>query len=42
MVAASLAAARALQGVGAAAIMSVNTALIRFSYPAKLLGRGVG
>ena len=38
----SLAAARALQGVGAAAIMSVNTALIRFSYPAKLLGRGVG
>ena len=35
-------AARALQGVGAAAIMSVNTALIRFSYPAKLLGRGVG
>lgn len=38
----SLATARALQGVGAAAIMSVNTALIRFSYPAKLLGRGVG
>ncbi|RQQ14239.1 MFS transporter [Burkholderia stagnalis] len=38
----SLATARALQGFGAAAIMSVNTALIRFSYPAKLLGRGVG
>ncbi|MBN3786930.1 MFS transporter [Burkholderia sp. Ac-20353] len=38
----TLATARAFQGVGAAAIMSVNTALIRFSYPARLLGRGVG
>ncbi|ACR31306.1 MFS transporter [Burkholderia glumae] len=38
----TLATARALQGVGAAAIMSVNTALVRFSYPARLLGRGVG
>lgn len=38
----ALAAARALQGIGAAAIMSVNTALIRFAYPARLLGRGVG
>ncbi len=39
---ASLVAARALQGLGAAAIMSVNTALIRFIYPARMLGRGVG
>jgi DHA2 family multidrug resistance protein-like MFS transporter len=38
----TLVAARALQGLGAAAIMSVNTALIRFIYPAKMLGRGVG
>ena len=38
----SLTAARVLQGVGAAGIMSVNTALIRFIYPARLLGRGVG
>lgn len=38
----SLVAARALQGLGAAAIMSVNTALIRFVYPAPMLGRGVG
>jgi len=39
---ASLVAARALQGLGAAAIMSVNTSLIRFVYPAEMLGRGVG
>ena len=38
----SLVAARALQGLGAAAIMSVNTALVRFVYPAKMLGRGLG
>lgn len=38
----TLVAARALQGLGAAAIMSVNTALIRFVYPARILGRGVG
>lgn len=38
----SLVAARALQGLGAAAIMSVNTALIRFIYPPAQLGRGVG
>jgi len=38
----SLVVARALQGLGAAAIMSVNTALVRFSYPASMLGRGVG
>lgn len=34
--------ARAIQGLGAAGVMSVNGALVRFTYPAKLLGRGVG
>jgi DHA2 family multidrug resistance protein-like MFS transporter len=34
--------ARVAQGVGAAGIMSVNGALIRFIYPRRLLGRGVG
>src|SRR5271155_2461133 len=38
----TLVAARALQGLGAATIMSVSTALIRFIYPAWMLGRGVG
>lgn len=38
----SLAAARVLQGVGAAAIMSVNTALISAIFPIHRLGRGVG
>jgi MFS transporter, DHA2 family, multidrug resistance protein len=38
----TLVAARVLQGLGAAAIISVNTALIRFVYPARMLGRGVG
>ena len=37
-----LAAARVVQGLGAAGIMSVNVALIRFIYPSNLLGRGVG
>lgn len=37
-----LAAARALQGIGAGAMMSVNIALIRLIYPASRLGRGVG
>jgi DHA2 family multidrug resistance protein-like MFS transporter len=36
-----LAFARALQGVGAAGIMSVNSALVRLTYPSELLGRGV-
>lgn len=36
-----LAAARALQGVGAAGIMSVNAALVRQIYPRRLLGRGL-
>ena len=34
--------ARVVQGVGAAGIMSVNGALIRFIYPRRWLGRGVG
>jgi DHA2 family multidrug resistance protein-like MFS transporter len=34
--------ARALQGFGAAGLMSVNTALLRYIYPQKLLGRGIG
>jgi DHA2 family multidrug resistance protein-like MFS transporter len=38
----TLTAARIIQGFGASGIMSVNTALIRFIYPAKSLGRGVG
>ncbi len=38
----TITAARVLQGLGAAGIMSVNTALIRFIYPARQLGRGVG
>ncbi|MFT3725895.1 MAG: MFS transporter [Hyphomonadaceae bacterium] len=37
-----LAMARVIQGFGAAGIMSVNTALLRFIYPQKLLGRGIG
>ncbi|MBV8122776.1 MAG: MFS transporter [Paucibacter sp.] len=37
-----LAAARAFQGVGAGAMMSVNIALIRQIYPPSRLGRGVG
>lgn len=34
--------ARVLQGLGAAGILSVNTALIRFIYPARMLGRAIG
>lgn len=37
-----LAGARAIQGIGAGAMMSVNIALIRSIYPAARLGRGVG
>ena len=36
-----LAATRAVQGLGAAGIMSVNSALLRLIYPRRLLGRGV-
>ncbi|MFC6301105.1 MFS transporter [Pseudomonas sp. CCM 7893] len=38
----TLTAARVAQGLGAAAIMSVNTALLRYIYPSKMLGRGLG
>jgi len=37
----ALALVRVVQGFGAAGIMSVNTALVRAIYPAKMLGRGV-
>jgi DHA2 family multidrug resistance protein-like MFS transporter len=36
-----LAAARALQGAGAAGIMAVNAALVRLTYPSRSLGRGI-
>lgn len=39
---ATLTAMRALQGIGAAGIMSVNAALVRFIYPNAKLGRGIG
>ncbi len=39
---AALTAARILQGLGAAGIMSVNGALIRAIYPRRQLGRGIG
>ena len=38
---ATLIAARAVQGLGAAGIMSVNAALVRLTYPADKLGRGI-
>ena len=38
----TLVAARALQGLAGAAIMSINIALIRFVFPSRKLGRGVG
>jgi MFS family permease len=38
----TLTAARVVQGLGAAAIMSVNTALLRHIYPSRMLGRGLG
>lgn len=38
----ALTAARALQGLGAAGVMSVNGGLIRFIWPHRLLGRGIG
>lgn len=34
--------ARVAQGFGGAALMSVNTALIRLIYPQRQLGRGMG
>ena len=38
----TLSLARVVQGFGAAGIMSVNGALIRYTYPQRLLGRAVG
>ena len=38
----TLTAARVFQGFGAAGIMSINAALVRFTYPRRLLGRGIG
>jgi DHA2 family multidrug resistance protein-like MFS transporter len=37
-----LTAARVFQGLGAGAIMSINSALVRFTYPQRSLGRGIG
>jgi MFS transporter, DHA2 family, multidrug resistance protein len=34
--------ARVIQGLGAAGIMSVNAALMRFTYPQHMLGRAIG
>eukprot|EP01036_Dinobryon_divergens_P005834 gene5834-7732_t len=38
---ATLTAARAFQGLGAAGIMSVNAALVRLTYPSSQLGKGM-
>jgi DHA2 family multidrug resistance protein-like MFS transporter len=38
----SLVAFRLLQGLGAAGASSVNGALVRYTYPLRLLGRGIG
>lgn len=37
-----LSVARVIQGLGAAGIMSVNAALVRFTYPHHMLGRAIG
>jgi DHA2 family multidrug resistance protein-like MFS transporter len=37
-----LVAARILQGVGAAGIMSINAALVRFTFPKRMLGSAIG
>ncbi len=37
-----LIAARVVQGLGAAGVFAVNGALVRFTYPQDLLGRGIG
>jgi DHA2 family multidrug resistance protein-like MFS transporter len=39
---ASLVAARVVQGLGASGIMSMSGALVRFTYPSRMLGRGTG
>jgi len=38
----ALLAGRTLQGMGAAGLMSVNSALVAFIYPKRMLGRGLG
>lgn len=38
----TLTAARVVQGFGAAGVMSVNGALVRYIYPRRQLGRGIG
>jgi MFS transporter, DHA2 family, multidrug resistance protein len=38
----ALSIARVVQGLGAAGIMSVNSALVRFTYPQRMLGRAIG
>ncbi len=38
----ALSVARVIQGIGAAGIMSVNAALVRFTYPQRHLGRAIG
>lgn len=38
----SLSIARVIQGFGAAGIMSTNAAMVRFTYPQKMLGRAIG
>lgn len=37
-----LSVARVVQGLGAAGIMSVNAALVRYTYPQRMLGRAIG
>jgi MFS transporter, DHA2 family, multidrug resistance protein len=37
----TLAGARAVQGMGAAGMMAVNAALVRLTYPSRMLGRGI-
>lgn len=39
---AELVTARVIQGLGAGGIMSINAALVRFTYPRDQLGRGIG
>ncbi|MBS0331571.1 MAG: MFS transporter, partial [Proteobacteria bacterium] len=39
---AELTAARVVQGLGAGGVMSINAALVRFTYPKRFLGRGIG
>ena len=38
----SLTLSRIFQGFGAAGLMSVSSALVRFTYPRRMLGRGIG